>query len=183
MSPDLCRWVKYWISFKLLKHVNPYKYVGFSFCLISNEMTDFLFQQNRFFLRSQAFASPTDMASSGVWENVFLAITSTFDGVCRMLWFIILGGFFAKIWHICHLLLNLANFFWYFLWQMLLSLFLLTTIWCCWQMLLPVGCYGWCSCHCGRCKSHIICLCKPTIIECFCCGRCYYHIIRLMYLP
>ena len=27
------------------------------------------------------------MASSGVWENVFLAITLTFDGVCRMLWF------------------------------------------------------------------------------------------------
>ena len=31
--------------------------------------------------------------------------------------------------------------------------------------------------HCGRYKSHIICLCKPTIVECFCCGRCYYHII------
>ena len=47
--------------------------------------------------RSQAFASPTDMASSSVWENVFLAITLTFGGVCRMLWFIILDGFFAKI--------------------------------------------------------------------------------------
>ena len=42
------------------------------------------------------------MASSSVWENVFLATTPTFDGVCRMLWFIILDGFFAKIWHICH---------------------------------------------------------------------------------
>ena len=37
------------------------------------------------------------MASSGVWENVFLAITLTFGGVCRMLWFIILDGYFAKI--------------------------------------------------------------------------------------
>ena len=77
------------------------------------------------------------MASSGVWKNVFLAITPTFDGVCRILWFIILDGFFAKIWHICHLLLNLANFFWYFLWQMLLSLF-------CWQ---PLDIVGRCCCQ------------------------------------
>ena len=31
------------------------------------------------------------MASSGVWENVFLTITPTFDGVCGMLYFIIFG--------------------------------------------------------------------------------------------
>ena len=35
--------------------------------------------------------------------------------------------------------------------------------------------------HCGRCKSHIIYLCKPTIVgflaDVFC------HIKRLMYLP
>ena len=30
------------------------------------------------------------MASSGVWENVNLTITPTFDGVCGMLFFIIL---------------------------------------------------------------------------------------------
>ena len=62
----------------------------------------FSLQQNRFSLRSQAFTSAPDMASSGVWENVLLTITPTFDGVCRMLWFIILDGFFVKIWHICH---------------------------------------------------------------------------------
>ena len=33
-------------------------------------------------LLAQAFASPTDMASSGVQENVFLATTPTLDGVC-----------------------------------------------------------------------------------------------------
>ena len=39
------------------------------------------------------------MASSGVWENVFLTITPTSDGVCGMLYFIIfdLDGFFAKV--------------------------------------------------------------------------------------
>ena len=30
------------------------------------------------------------MASSGVWENVNLTITPTFDGVCGMLFFIII---------------------------------------------------------------------------------------------
>ena len=42
------------------------------------------------------------MASSGVWENVILAITPTFDGVCGMLFFIILDVIlFAKCWHVC----------------------------------------------------------------------------------
>ena len=36
------------------------------------------------------------MASSGVWENVFLSITLTLDGVCGMLWFIILDGFVCQ---------------------------------------------------------------------------------------
>ena len=48
------------------------------------------------FPRPQAFASPSDMASSGVWENVFLATTPTFDGVCGMLWYIILDVYIAK---------------------------------------------------------------------------------------
>ena len=47
------------------------------------------------------------MASSGVWENVFLTITPTFDGVCGMLFFIILMGFFAKFQHICQFLFDL----------------------------------------------------------------------------
>ena len=31
-------------------------------------------EQNQFFQRTQAFTSPTDMASSGVWENVILSV-------------------------------------------------------------------------------------------------------------
>ena len=42
------------------------------------------------FLLTQAFASPTDMASSGVKENIILATTPTLDGVCGMLLYIIL---------------------------------------------------------------------------------------------
>ena len=40
------------------------------------------------FLLTQAFASPTDMASSGVKENIILATTPTLDGVCGMLLYI-----------------------------------------------------------------------------------------------
>ena len=42
------------------------------------------------FLLTHAFASPTDMASSSVKENIILAITPTLDGVCGMLLYIIL---------------------------------------------------------------------------------------------
>ena len=52
------------------------------------------------------------MASSGVWENVILTITPTFDGVCGMLFFIIIlvVKVLAKCWHVCQLfLLCLAN--------------------------------------------------------------------------
>ena len=44
------------------------------------------------------------MVSSGVWENINLTITPTFDGVCGMLFFIIVlvGIVFAKCWHVCH---------------------------------------------------------------------------------
>ena len=45
--------------------------------------------QNIFFPGTQAFASPPDMASSGVWENIILCKTPTFDGVCGMLYHII----------------------------------------------------------------------------------------------
>ena len=47
-------------------------------------------EQNQFFLGTQAFASPTDMASSGVWENIHLSKTATLDGVCGILSFIII---------------------------------------------------------------------------------------------
>ena len=38
-------------------------------------------QQNKILLGTQAFASPPNMASSGVWENVILPKTPTFEGV------------------------------------------------------------------------------------------------------
>ena len=58
-------------------------------------------QQNQFLMGTQAFASPPDMASSGVWENIILTKTSTSEGVCRMLYFIIfefLPPFFDDKW-------------------------------------------------------------------------------------
>ena len=38
----------------------------------------------QFFPGTQAFASPPDMASSGIWENIILCKTPTLDGVCGM---------------------------------------------------------------------------------------------------
>ena len=37
-----------------------------------------------FFPGTQVFASPPDMASFGVWENIILSKTPTFAGVCGM---------------------------------------------------------------------------------------------------
>ena len=44
-------------------------------------VTLFSLEQNNFFPGTQAFASPPDLASSGVWENIILSKTPTFDGV------------------------------------------------------------------------------------------------------
>ena len=44
----------------------------------------------QFFPRTQAFASQPDMASSGVWENIILCKTPTFDCVCGKFFYIIL---------------------------------------------------------------------------------------------
>ena len=71
-------------------------------------------QQDQFLLVTQAFASPPDMASSGVWENVILPKTPTFEGVSGILYYIIF--------------LNLLPNFWY-CWQMVSQLLL------CWQIL------------------------------------------------
>ena len=56
------------------------------------------------------------MASSGVWENIILTKTPTFDGVCGMLFFTILILFelLPKCWHICQCVMlmpyGIANF-------------------------------------------------------------------------
>ena len=59
--------------------------VDFSFCLIFNKELIFSRTEPNF-QRTQTFASPTYVASSGVWENVILSKTPTFDGVCGMLY-------------------------------------------------------------------------------------------------
>ena len=38
--------------------------------------------REQFFPGIQGFPSPPDMALSGVWENIILCKTPTFDGVC-----------------------------------------------------------------------------------------------------
>ena len=38
----------------------------------------------QFFPGTEGFASPPDMASSDVWENIILSKTPLFDGVCGM---------------------------------------------------------------------------------------------------
>ena len=44
----------------------------------------------QFFLGTEAFTSPSDMVLSGVWENIILCKTPTFDGVCGKFFYIIL---------------------------------------------------------------------------------------------
>ena len=53
-------------------------------------------QQDQFLIGTQAFASPPDMTSSGVWENIIFTKTPTFKGLHRMLYFIILN-FLTKV--------------------------------------------------------------------------------------
>ena len=47
-------------------------HVNFSFCLIFIKELLISLETEQFFLGTQAFASPPDMASSGVWENIVL---------------------------------------------------------------------------------------------------------------
>ena len=62
--------------------------VDFSSCLVYIRKLNSL-QQDQFLLVTQAFASPPDMASSGVWENVILPKTPTFEGVTGILYYVI----------------------------------------------------------------------------------------------
>ena len=62
--------------------------VDFSFCLIFIRKLSFSSTES-ILMGTQAFASPPDMASFGVWEYIVLTKTPTFEGVCRMLYFII----------------------------------------------------------------------------------------------
>ena len=64
--------------------------VDFSSCLVYIRKLNSL-QQDQFLLVTQAFASPPDMASSGVWENVILPKTPTFEGVSGILYIIFLN--------------------------------------------------------------------------------------------
>ena len=62
--------------------------VHFSSCLVYIRKLNSL-QQDQFLLVTQTFASPPDMASSGVWENIILPKTPTFEGVSGILYYII----------------------------------------------------------------------------------------------
>ena len=135
------------------------------------------------FPRPQAFASPSDMASSGVWENVFLATTPTFDGVCGMLWYIILDVNIAKFWHICHWLLIFCQLCWFCVTDVVVTCdynhFLADVIAfsCIWLMLLAtvadVEASFYCvnpQCWFGRCFCHL------CLADVFChSGWCIYH--------
>ena len=63
-------------------------------------------QQNQILLGTQAFTSPPDMTSSGVWENVILPKTPTFEGVSGKLYFIIFLNFAN---YFCQILLLLTD--------------------------------------------------------------------------
>ena len=82
-----------WYSTELESGENPccYRTNRYKTNTICNKSMDFSVTEYIFYLRAQAFASPADMASSTVKENVFLAITPTLDGVCGMLLYIILN--------------------------------------------------------------------------------------------
>ena len=148
------------------------------------------------FPRPQAFASPSDMASSSVWENVFLATTPTFDGVCGMLWYIILDVYIAKFWHICHWLLICANFYWFFVTDVVVTCnynhFLADDIafGCIWLMLLatvadveatfycvnPQCWFGRCYCH--ICLADVFCHSGWCIYQ-SCVGWCFCQLIQM----
>ena len=117
---------------------------------------------------TQAFANPTDLASSDVWENDFLCKTPGFNGVCRKIFFLILLLFCFCL----YIILPYCQIFCW--WQMLLPIFgvvsdvltpFLTTV-CCfcdrclsqwwWPYLRLMLChcgrwnptgYDWCCCH------------------------------------
>ena len=131
------------------------------------------------------------MPSSGVRENVYLTITPTFDGVCGMLFLIILVGIFAKCWHVCHILCIFfdffANFFGCWMWQMLSLL-----VWNQWIFLADVVCHiimSWLMFVaivadvnanlfvCGRWKAHwmMFVLIVADVIATIWIGWCYCH--------
>ena len=66
-----------------------------NFLKLNESKTEFIIrklnslQQDQFLLVTQAFTSPPDMASSGVWENVIFPKTPTFEGVSGILYYII----------------------------------------------------------------------------------------------
>ena len=115
------------------------------------------------------------MASSGVWENVILAKTCSFDSVQNIFLynfnlFLIMADviaiFVGRCFHpfiVVHLLCQLLvlcgrwKTTWGCLthndWQMLLPMWQMESHCDEWQMLIAYC--GWCYCHCGRWNSHV----------------------------
>ena len=128
----------------------------------------------------QAFANPTDLAWSGVWRNVFLCKTPSFDGVWRIIFFIlwllllllllliiiiiiiiiivvVVGTYFC---HNCQLFWIMADSianFWYCVrcYDHIYSHFDVVVAGVV-ATVVQFGLFdGWWYCHCGRWKSHI----------------------------
>ena len=141
-------------------------HVGFSFCLNFNIVTRFLYNRTDFFLRTQAFASPTDMASSSVRENVNL---NTHFWWC--MWNVILHNFgfdFYCKFECMSIFLNIfqTNLLWVGVTDVIV------TVLNQWKFLADVLfhmlCNGWCCCHCGIYICHYIYMWKmaPHSIIC-----------------
>ena len=94
--------------------------VDFSFCLIFIRKLNFYLTES-ILLETQAFTSPPDMASSGVWEIIILTKTPTSEGVCRMLYFIIFLNFLPNV---CYLLTDVMSSFLIFMTDVIVILLL-----------------------------------------------------------
>ena len=111
------------------------------------------------------------MASSGVWENVILCKTPTFDGVCGMLFFTNINFVwhnYANCWHICQyvslMVDGIANFLMLVVTDVIVTLLvvnqldvMLADVFAMWLTIATLL-YGWWCCHCGRWNGHIFLL-------------------------
>ena len=145
------------------------QFQGFTLQTLSVEMTNILFNRIHF--------SKTTSFRQSIWHGFIRCMGKCFslpqhplfDGVCGMLWYIILDVCIAKFWHICHWLLIFANFYWFCVTDVVVTcnynhFFLADVIAfnCIWLMLLAtvadVEATFYCvnpQCWFGRCFCHI----------------------------
>ena len=92
------------------------------------------------------------MASSGVWENVILSKTPTFDGVCGMLSYNIFGYFCQSIFDLLLTDGKSTNVF--FVTDVIVILFVTTDVF--WRCYCHVVRWLMITANCDRCYSHIM---------------------------